>query len=84
MEELTVIATNCNGFLFSKNLPGSHLETKFNFDLEVTKEMTPEVRIVVFYTRDGDIISDLIKLELGYASGNQVNLSIAIFPTVNF
>lgn len=73
LKNLVFIVHGRSDVLISENfeVPSS---SNFNFSFKSTKEMMPKSKLLVYYIRDdGEIISDHLEINFGFALQNSVS-----------
>jgi len=75
MEQLHLLIFGTKGIIHSENFEDAVGKDIFDFPLELTDEMRPEARGLVFYSRtiDGAIIYDEFSLNIGFPIDNFVS-----------
>ena len=76
METLHLLVFGSHGVISYKNYSDAVGKDIYNFTLELSEEMRPEARGLVFYTRlsDGAIIYDEFSLTPGFSVNNFVSI----------
>ncbi|KAL7011287.1 hypothetical protein ACKWTF_014215 [Chironomus riparius] len=77
MEQLNVLIFGTKGIVHTKTFDDAIGKDVFEFPLELTDEMRPEARGLVFYTRasDGAIVYDEFSLSIGFSVNNSLDIS---------
>ncbi|XP_070504789.1 CD109 antigen-like [Chironomus tepperi] len=78
MESLHVLLIGINGIVHYEEFPDAVTRDLYEFTVELTEEMRPESRGIVFYVRrsDGVLIYDDFVLNLGYGIENMLEISV--------
>ena len=78
MEVPYLLIFGTKGIIHSQNFEDAVGKDVFDFPLELTDEMRPEARGLVFYMRasDGAIVYDEFSLSIGFSIDNSVSLSL--------
>ncbi|XP_070504809.1 CD109 antigen-like isoform X2 [Chironomus tepperi] len=77
METLNLMIFGTNGLIYSEEFPDAVGKDLYNFNIQLTDEMKPEIRGLVFYTRpsDGVMVYDDFSLALGFSIDNSLEIS---------
>ncbi|XP_070504853.1 thioester-containing protein 1 allele R1-like [Chironomus tepperi] len=77
MEQLHLLIFGTNGIIHSEIFEDSEGKDVYEFSLQITDEMRPEARGLVFYTRlsDGAIIYDEFSLNIGFSINNSLEFT---------
>ncbi|XP_070504794.1 uncharacterized protein [Chironomus tepperi] len=78
MESLHVLLIGINGIVHYEEFPNAAGLDLFEFTVELTEEMRPESRGIVFYVRrsDGVLIYDDFVVKIGYETENTLEISV--------
>ncbi|CAG9810237.1 unnamed protein product [Chironomus riparius] len=75
MNELHLVVFGLQGIVYSNKFPGSVDKDIFEVSFELTEEMKPEARGIVFYVRNGVMIYDEFSVLLGFSIDNSLELT---------
>ena len=75
IEILTLLVFGTNGLIYSEEFEDAAGKDIYNFKIQLTEEMKPEIRGLVFYIRpsDGVMVYDEFSLSLGFSIDNFVS-----------
>jgi len=76
MQTLNLMVFGTNGLIFNEEFPDAAGKDIFMMTLELTEDMKPEVRGLVFYVRDQDgiMVYDEFSISLGFSIDNFVRM----------
>lgn len=77
MEHLYLIVFGSQGIIKTANFSDAIGRDEFEFSLDLTDEMRPEARGIVFYVEPefGHIVYDEFSLQIGFSISNWVSLN---------
>ena len=73
MEELHLIVFGLQGIVHSEKFPEAVERDTFEVSFDLTEEMKPEARGIVFYVKNGLLIYDEFSVSLGFSIDNSVS-----------
>ncbi|KAL7011354.1 hypothetical protein ACKWTF_014235 [Chironomus riparius] len=77
LETLNLLVFGTNGLIYSEEFPEAIGKDIYNFNFQLSEEMKPEIRGLVFYIRpsDGIMVYDEFILRLGFSINNFLEIS---------